>query len=73
MPRELSPYLERLQTLPFVRSVSVEKEQAEVGGERVDALLRIKTPTGTERLYCEVKTSNLSQEQRPGSSRWAAA
>ena len=63
MPRELSPYLERLQTLPFVRSVSVEKEQAEVGGERVDALLRIKTPTGTERLYCEVKTSNLSQEQ----------
>ena len=57
---QLETYLERLRQVPFVRSVVVAKHQAKVGHEQVDALLTIKTPTSSERLYCEIKTSNMS-------------
>jgi hypothetical protein len=59
---KLDAYLERLQAVPFVRSVSVEKDEVEVGGVRVDAVLTIRTPTGKEKIHVEVKTSNMSRE-----------
>jgi hypothetical protein len=59
---DLVDYLDRIKNVPFVRSVSVDKQRVNVGGVQVDALLSIKTPTGKERLYCEVKTSNMSNE-----------
>jgi hypothetical protein len=62
MRTKLVPYLERLRAVPFVRSVAVEREQVEVRGEQVDAVLMIRTPTGKEKVYIEVKTSNMSRE-----------
>lgn len=62
MASKLDAYLERLKTVPFVRSVSVDKDEVKVGGVRVDAVLTIRTPTGKEKVYAEVKTSNMSRE-----------
>jgi hypothetical protein len=62
MRPKLAPYLERLRALPFVRSIEVVKENVKVGGVHVDALLAIKTPTGKKRVFCEVKSSNMSHE-----------
>jgi hypothetical protein len=55
----LGPYLERLQALPFVRSVTLDR-RAPAGDLDVDASLELETPTGTERVLCEVKSTNLS-------------
>lgn len=73
MRPRIAPYLERLRAVPFVRSVSAVKEQVQVGDVCVDALLVIKTPTGTERLYCEVKSSNLSRELAAQVASWGKA
>ncbi len=62
MSSKLNAYLERLRAVPFVRAVSVEKKQVRVGKHRVDALVVIRTPAGKEKVYVEVKTSNLSRE-----------
>lgn len=62
MASKLDAYVERLEALPFVRSVSVDKDEVKVGGVRVDAVLTIRTPTGKEKVYAEVKTSNMSRE-----------
>lgn len=62
MVPKLDAYLERLRAVPFVRAVSVEKEEVQVGKHRVDALVVIRTPTGKEKVYVEVKTSNMSRE-----------
>ena len=62
MVPKLDAYLERLRAVPFVRGVSVEKEEVQVGKHRVDALVVIRTPTGKEKVYVEVKTSNMSRE-----------
>jgi hypothetical protein len=59
---KIDAYLERLRAVPFVRSVSVDKEKLDVGRARVDASLTIRTPTGKEKIYFEVKTSNMSRE-----------
>lgn len=62
MTSEITDYLELLRTIPFVRSVAVEKKQRKHGDLRVDAVLKVRTPTTTEQLYCEVKSSNVSHE-----------
>jgi hypothetical protein len=55
----LEPYLERLRALPFVRTIAVERS-VQARELDVDASLKLKTPTGTERVFCELKTTNLS-------------
>lgn len=62
MPPELTGYLDLLKGIPFVRAVSVDKRQHENGDFTIDALLKVRTPTGSEQLYCEVKSSNMSRE-----------
>ena len=62
MPAQLDDYLEHVRKIPFVRGISVEKGPVTKGNVKVDAQLSIKTPTGRERVYCEIKTSNLSNE-----------
>jgi len=62
MPPELTEYLDLLKGIPFVRSVSVDKRQHKNGDFRIDASLKVRTPTGSEQLYCEVKSSNMSHE-----------
>jgi hypothetical protein len=59
MTAEIAGYLEHLRAIPFVRAVAIEKKH---GDSRVDAVLKVRTPTSTEQLYCEVKSSNLSRE-----------
>jgi len=73
MRPNVAPYLERLRAVPFVRNVAVEKEQVQVGGVTVDALLTIETPSGTERIYFEVKSSNLSRELSGQVASWGKA
>jgi len=62
MHSKLDAYLEHLRALPFVRAVSVNKEQVQVGEHRVDARIAIRTPTGVEKVYVEIKGSNMSRE-----------
>jgi hypothetical protein len=62
MPPELTGYLDLLKGIPFVRSASVDKRQHKNGDLSIDALLKVRTPTGIEQLYCEVKSSNMSRE-----------
>lgn len=62
MVPKLDAYLERLRAVPFVRGVSVSKGEPSVGAVHVDAAVTIRTPTGKEKVYVEVKTSNLSKE-----------
>ena len=62
MPPELTGYLDLLKGIPFVRSVSIDKKQHKKGDLIIDALLKVRTPTGSEQLYCEVKSSNMSHE-----------
>ena len=60
IPPRLEAYLERLRRVPFVRSITVAKHGVKIDHEEVDAILTIKTPTTSERVYCELKTSNMS-------------
>jgi hypothetical protein len=62
MAAEIAGYIELLRTIPFVRSVAIEKKQPKHDDLRVDAVLKVRTPTSTEQLYCEVKSSNVSHE-----------
>jgi hypothetical protein len=59
---EIADYLELLRAIPFVRSVAIEKKQLKHGDLSVDAILKVRTPTSTEQLYCEAKSSNVSHE-----------
>jgi len=61
MAAEIAGYLELLRSIPFVRSVAIEK-QPKHGDLRVDAVLKVRTPTSTEQIYCEIKSSNVSHE-----------
>lgn len=59
---KLDAYVERLRAVPFVRAVSIDEAPVQVGKHRLDALLLIQTPTGQEKLFIEVKSSNMSRE-----------
>lgn len=53
----ISPYLARLQELPFVEDVRVEQISYDPSA---DAILLVRTPTGPRRLVAELKSSNLT-------------
>src|SRR5512147_251472 len=61
MAAEIASYIELLRAIPFVRSVAIEKQHKH-GDLRVDAVLKVRTPTSTEQIYCEIKSSNVSHE-----------
>jgi len=73
---ELEPYLDHLRSLPFVRAANAEGPHVTQAEGGLDAVVRLKTPKGTRRLYVEVKRTHLSYElaghvaSQMGHSRW---
>ena len=57
----LDAYVDHLRALPFVRDVTVAESDAWRGRYRVDAVLRVATPTGERLLAVEMKGSNFSR------------
>lgn len=57
----LDPWLDRLRELPFVRAAKLVAP-ARTGRPQADAVVALKTPTGTFRCPCELRTSHLSRE-----------
>jgi hypothetical protein len=58
---ELEPYLDHLRSLPFVRAANVRLSPTSQA-DGLDALIRLKTPTGMRRLYAEIKRTYLSYQ-----------
>src|SRR5947207_8878497 len=58
--KQLSPYLERLRALDFVRGVELSSDSKRDKPD-VDGLLRIGTPKGKFAFYIELKNSYLDR------------
>jgi len=56
---QLSPYLDNLRSLPFVRSASLQEERPR-RGVAADDMLELTTPRGHRKLRVEEKTSHLT-------------
>lgn len=61
-PPDLTPYLEHLGELPFVRKVRLAPAPARGGYAAADAILVVTTPQGTRRCPVELRTSHLTRE-----------
>jgi hypothetical protein len=57
----LAPYLYRLRELPFVRGATVNRVAAS-GDRDIDAVVAIRTLTGSKRLATMIKRSHLTRE-----------
>jgi hypothetical protein len=58
---DAEPYLRRLRELPFVRSAAIALAPRRKNHD-VDAIVSLRTPTGSKRLPTEIKRSHLTRE-----------
>jgi hypothetical protein len=61
-PPDLTPYLDHLRELPFVRGVREAPAPARGPYSTADALVVVTTPQGTRRCPVELRTSHLTRE-----------
>lgn len=61
-PPDLTPYLDRLRELPFVRGVREAPAPARGPYSTADALVVVTTPQGARRCPVELRTSHLTRE-----------
>jgi hypothetical protein len=59
-PADLSPYLEQLRALPFIRDVTVARSRHH-GDAEADLVVTLQTPTGKVHYVVELKRSQLNR------------